>query len=311
MNVVPIIPGLTFEHFFLCGTDCNSGASSISCGSNGSPRSVDVLTRIPRLRAATIKKGAFCFQWDAKSNSAYTDANKRVYYQMYAKGNILKRQSVMGLRQWWGFQCRCTCSNFKRYAQPMALKSGETENYVCEHLHAALLSVIDPEGFVIDSPLVSRNDDDIDTFSELEEKKKCFIPGLTSQHFINEGGKCHYPPVVKRADIDRYDYFHYVWEAIGGYAVNKSYELGVHGTIRASYGERKVLGARKRDDNIHDWDFEAYCSCPAFEERCRPLNLSSTDKIGNWKPKYVCKHLAAALESVIDFDAQAQIFELD
>mmetsp|Transcript_12358 Transcript_12358/g.18998 ORF Transcript_12358/g.18998 Transcript_12358/m.18998 type:complete len:215 (+) Transcript_12358:351-995(+) len=177
MGAVPIIPGLTSEHFLLCVKASNiskaqkPGSSCVNdTGSDGSPRSCyynppaekTPVKRIPRLRAATITKGAFCFQWEAKSHGAYTDTNQRVYHRLYAKGNILKRQSVLGLRQWWGFTCHCSCANFTDHAQCQTRNCGETENYVCGHLHAALLSVIDPEGFVIESPLM--NNDEYDEF---------------------------------------------------------------------------------------------------------------------------------------------------
>lgn len=168
MDVFPTIPGLTSEHFLLCDKarkTSKSQKSSSSCvngtGSDGSPRGCyynppaaeTPVTRTPRLRAATISKGAFCFQWEAKRGGAYTDTNQRVYHRLYAKGNILKRQSVWGLQQWWGFTCYCSCTNFTDHAQCQTRSCGETENYVCGHLHAALQSVVDPNGFVIESPL--------------------------------------------------------------------------------------------------------------------------------------------------------------
>mmetsp|Transcript_909 Transcript_909/g.1382 ORF Transcript_909/g.1382 Transcript_909/m.1382 type:complete len:273 (+) Transcript_909:257-1075(+) len=267
--IIPVIPGLTFEHF-ACGND--------EIGShNGSPRSV--VTRIPRLKAAQISKGTFCFEWDARDYSST--------YNLYAKGNILKRQSVVGLRKWWGFKCHCTCASFAA-AEHLTLKVGETENYVCEHLHAALLSVIDTEGFVIDAP-------------------RRLIPGLTTHHFVNgnclKGGLIQYNPVLKRADVDRHGYFHFVWEAIGGVDVEKSFELGAHGDIIATTSSES--DNNNNSDN-NDWGFETYCTCPDFvEQYCRRVSENQ----GANRQNYVCKHLAAALENSIDRNAQIE-FEL-
>lgn len=303
--IVPVIPGLSFEHF-ACGTDETSNSSSKD--GSVSPRSV--VTRIPRLKDAKIKKGAFCFQWETRSDGATT-------HKLYAKGDIWKRQSVVGLRKWWGFKCRCTCPNFSR-AEQLTLKVGETENYVCEHLHAALLSVMDPEGFVIEAPA------------------ERFIPGLTTRHFVNgnclqDGGIIQHSPVLKRAHIDRYGYFHFVWEAVGGVENEKSYELGAHGDILAANGgsSRKTAPATismigyddknesSEGDHSNDadsnngnggdwWGFETYCTCPSFQKeyqrRTMKENLEGTNRY--YRQHFVCKHLAAALENAIDPDAQ-------
>lgn len=270
MICIPVIPGLTFEHF-TCGNDENTS-------SNGSPRSV--VTRIPRLKAADISKGTFYFKWDARDSSST--------YKLYARGNILKRQSVVGCRKWWGFQCHCTCPNFATSEQ-LTLKAGETENYVCEHLHAALLSVIDTEGFVIEAP--SR-----------------FIPGLTTQHFVNgnclKGGITLYNPVLKRADIDRYGYFHFVWEAIDGTDAEKSFELGAHGDIIAAAAKRNGDTEKLPPlEDKNDWGFETYCTCPDFVEQYRRRTVNSQ---GANRQHYVCKHLATALENSIDLHAQIE-----
>mmetsp|Transcript_10541 Transcript_10541/g.12081 ORF Transcript_10541/g.12081 Transcript_10541/m.12081 type:complete len:426 (-) Transcript_10541:404-1681(-) len=414
--IVPVIPGLTFEHFAILNNKDDSN-------SNKNKNDSSVLTRIPRLQSARIKKGAFCFQWDAKVISSSTttpssstsptlssttnqhisplaspsssppipsgtksllllkgkksspssspppslspsmsslsstssedddeeegpqqqqqqqrrnsSSTKTMYYKLYAKGNILKCQSVVGLRQWWGFKCRCTCPSFTKQADKATLKTGETTHYVCEHLHAALLSVIDPEGFVIEPPAES------------------FIPGLTTEHFVAVNNTtssaavavAHAKPVLKRAHMDTEGYFHFIWEAVGGSSMEKSYELGAHGdinstnmrlrrrkkmmlleededeeednnynynynhnnsntaadncNIKVSYNNRKI---EKEEEENYWWGFETYCTCPDFEKEYRRRSLCCP--VGDKKKHYVCQHLAAALESAIDPDAQ-------
>jgi len=460
---VPVIPGLTFEHFVKFDDEMH-GVTMMN-GEEDDSTSKEVLTKIPKLKIAKIKKCDFYFQWDAKKKKKVKNENKKhrkilsfssfasnstrttstattttatmtmsssssssaplflaeedkdrndtnttfegeedgfnsiirrprrlffsptktavtkptYYYTLYAKGNILKYQTYVGLRQWWGFQCHCTCPEFIR-AQNYTQHNGETKQYVCTHLHAALLSVIDTEGFVKDTtpPMTmtttraitasnssSLSYDESDAFNNKDNNDNgdnnnnntdiIMIPGLTTQHFVNgnvlHGGKCYYPPILKRAHIDTYGCFHFVWEIIGGADAEKSYELGAHGDIQRVMGGDNNMCIVINDDTNYDthveedndynhnyndnnnynaaiennittclnnwWGFDTYCTCSNYKEqyhrRLRDEERQKDNSFNSFfeskRQNYVCKHLAIALESVIDPKAQV-LFEL-
>jgi len=98
--------------------------------------------------------------------------------------------------------------------------------------------------------------------------KDAAIPGLTQAHFVNVGRIAHFDPVLARSDIDE--------------------ELFNFGrVIKGSYGEMYELSAT--GNIVNQNELHVYCSCPHFER------VPYTEDF----PKHVCKHLAAALESVL------------
>lgn len=205
----------------------------------------------------------FDFEWTVRGSKGET-------YNLWASGNVLerKRDVLYGAREWWGFSCGCSCPNFcKQEHATHTQEPGYQENYVCKHLNAALESVTD----------------DGASLNALEED--AFIPGLTSDHFINGGRPACHEPCLTQADIDYDDgEFYLKWEVKASYE-DEHYELWASGNI--------VLRELPQG-NRRWWGFRCGCSCPNFAtQQANTLACGETEN-------YVCKHLSAALESVVE-----------
>ena len=205
----------------------------------------------------------FQFKWTARGSNGET-------YNLWASGNVLerKREVLHGAREWWGFTCRCSCPNFcKQEHATDTQEPGCQENYVCKHLNAALEGVID------------------DDASLNVLKDYVYIPGLTCDHFINGGRASCHEPYLTHADVDDDGgQFYLTWEVKSRYE-DEHYELWASGNIML----RELPQGNRRW-----WGFRCGCSCPNFpKQQATTLGCGETDN-------YVCKHLSAALESVVE-----------
>jgi hypothetical protein len=209
------IPGLTLEHF-KCGSKNRAPTPSLKTGSRVHPRT-----------------GDFHFVWTARGPN-YSS------YRVSAKGNIYENGKSHGAQQWWGFKCSCSCpDNDRRVVE--TLQNDQRELIVCEHLYAALSSVLDPTA----KPAVVDNEDVI-------------VPGLTIKHFIKFGaGHNGSEPILIKADVDKDGgEFHVKWEITG--TRGKNYKLSASGNILED-------GATSHRCSKW-WGFQTHCSCSNYWE---------------------------------------------
>lgn len=114
------IPGLTELHF-----------------TNDSTRMI--CSDVPAISRVEIdhEKGDFDVEWVSNGTGGFN-------YEVHASGNILNLQKKIATPHWWGFTVSCDCPDFHRQRKRCRAK-GFSQNFVCQHLGAALTSAIDDE----------------------------------------------------------------------------------------------------------------------------------------------------------------------